>query len=143
MFQYYSWNLRGQSLEQFGEWVADSSNVPCGLVALQEVASLEKFSSLDVPSVQGPLKEYSAAGKSELHDFHIFGSSALDSYLSQVILLERHLVEHFIQAFSFGRGVGVRYMPRNSPFCHVFVSVHFPHSGNSDDEYEEAIQQLS
>ena len=78
----------------------------------------------------------------DLSDFRVFGSVHIDSYLGQVILLERRSIPYVIEGYAGSRYVAVKYVDCRGR-QKLFVSVHFPHSDNTDESYTSAIFSLS
>ena len=125
--------------------MGEVSSEICSYICLQEVSALDAL--IDVThtdSEAGSLKEFQASNhSSDLHDYLIFGSKNLESHLAQVILLGRDWVDHISLSFSFGRGIGVKFMPKNAKIYHHFLSVHFPHSANSQEDFDHAVHLLT
>ena len=136
--EYATWNVKGSSLLRVGDWAVETlySFETC---ALQEVGGLGELNSISTGA--SSLREILIPPDHDLSDFRVFGTDHIDSYLGQVILLERRSVQYVIGGYSGSRYVAVRYVDGRG-LQKLFISVHFPHSDNADDSFSGAIFEL-
>ena len=112
LFEVGSWNIHGCDIFNFGDW---SGLIGEGwdAVALQEVGGLGSVPSRPM----GELNEYLLPEESDLHDFFVLGTSDLDSYLGQVIVVDKLVCKQVLRTFKGARYIGAQILTMGNPDC--------------------------
>ena len=115
------------------------------IILLQEVGSTNSVSSVYGDSVEvrsGEGREVSLGLEQDLHNFRVFCGTN-DSHLAQVIAIDADVVEriHFMHCCK--RFMAVGFLCSLTHRNLMVVSLHLPHSGNSEDEFMFACNELS
>ena len=106
MLEYGTWNLQGKSLVHLGDWMT-TVGFGCDFICLQEVGGLGELVTTDVP---GQLQQFYVSSESDLHDSFILGSVDTQSYLGQVIVLDKLVVDRILQSSLGTRWIAVRFV---------------------------------
>ena len=110
----------------------------CDFICLQEVGGLGELVTTDVP---GQLQQFYVSSESDLHDSFILGSVDTQSYLGQVIVLDKLVVDRILQSYLGTRWIAVRFVDVQHTE-RVLVGVHMPHRDNAEQYYEQSVLDL-
>ena len=141
-----TWNVKGKSIQQVVDWLT-FTHYP-EIIALQEVGGVHLLHGSDAPS-RGEsgnnscqLKELAFDLHSDLHDYRVFAAST-EAHLSQVIAIDKVIVDHVLHSFVGRRVIGVLFKHAQTQHHTAVLCVHLPHSGYSDTVFQEAVHEVT
>ena len=145
--QLCTWNLAGKPVSSGVDLIFEDhypevlmfQEVGGALLSGSELDSQKPHDGIDLPP---STREVFFDDTHELSHFRVFAGDC-ESYLSQVIAIDGAIVDH-IQAVHLGkRYLAVRFTHLSAKLDVLLISLHFPHSGTSDDNYMHAVNDLT
>ena len=145
--QLCTWNLAGKPISSGVDLVFEDhypevlmfQEVGGALLSGSELDSQKPHEGIDLPP---GTREVLFDNTHELSHYRVFAGDC-ESYLSQVIAIDGAIVDH-IQAVHLGkRYLAVGFTHLSAKLDVLLISLHFPHSGASDDNYLHAVNDLT